>query len=94
MKCRFYLISEYIEDLPIILVFSLATTLDAVHKSLPHSVSTRLSIEKFQAEPSLECLHEILNKVTQRKFLYFLCRTTILWLRDGNFARRVNSDWK
>ncbi|XP_065056849.1 origin recognition complex subunit 3-like [Rhopilema esculentum] len=55
--------SEYIQDLPIVLVFSLATTIGAVHNSLPHSVSTRLSIEKFHAEPSLECLHIILNKV-------------------------------
>jgi len=55
--------SEYIKDLPIVLVFSLATTLSAVHNVLPQAVSTRLHIEVFHAEPSLQCLHEILNKV-------------------------------
>ena len=55
--------SEYIKDLPIVLVFSLATTLSAVHNALPQAVSTRVHIEVFHAEPSLQCLHEILNKV-------------------------------
>eukprot|EP00794_Sanderia_malayensis_P000484 gene484-1129_t len=55
--------SGYMESMPIVMIFALATTISAVHKSLPHSVSSRLSIEKFQAQPSLECLHEILNEV-------------------------------
>ena len=63
--CLFSLLfSEHIKDLLIVLVFSLATTLSAVHNALPHAVSTRLHIEVFHAEPSLQCLHEILNKVT------------------------------
>ena len=73
--------SEYIEDLPIVLVFSLATTLATVHNALPHSVSTRLHIETFQAEPSLQCLHEILNKVQ-----YFSCDALFKDSSNQNFS--------
>lgn len=55
--------SEYVPSLPIILLFGVATTLSAVHRSLPHFVSSRLCIEKFQALPSLVCLTEVVDKV-------------------------------
>lgn len=55
--------SEHSKELPIIFLFGVATTVSAVHSSLPHSVAARLSIEKFQALPSLVCLTEVVDKV-------------------------------
>ena len=55
--------SEYVKELPILFVFGVATTVSAVHRFLPHAVSSRLSIEKFQSQPSLECLTEVIDKV-------------------------------
>lgn len=55
--------SEYVKELPILFVFGVATTVSAVHRFLLHAVSSRLSIEKFQSQPSLECLTEVIDKV-------------------------------
>ena len=38
--------------LPVVLVFGVATTVDAVHRSLPHAVTSSLAIRKFASAPS------------------------------------------
>ncbi|XP_031567831.1 origin recognition complex subunit 3-like [Actinia tenebrosa] len=55
--------SQYTHDIPLVMVFGVATSVSAVHQVLPHSVSTLLSIERFQSQPSLTCLLEIISKV-------------------------------
>ncbi|KAK3739946.1 hypothetical protein QZH41_012795 [Actinostola sp. cb2023] len=63
--------SQYCQDIPITLVFGVATAVSAVHRALPHSVSTLLSIEKFQSQPSVTCLDEIISKVLMTAKLPF-----------------------
>ena len=39
--------------LPVVLVFGVATTVDTVHWSLPHCVTSCLAIPKFASAPSV-----------------------------------------
>ncbi|XP_032238004.2 origin recognition complex subunit 3 isoform X2 [Nematostella vectensis] len=55
--------SQYADHLPLVLVFGVATSVAAIHQVLPHSVSTLLSIQRFQSQPSLVCLQEIISQV-------------------------------
>ncbi|XP_012566919.2 origin recognition complex subunit 3 isoform X1 [Hydra vulgaris] len=55
--------SEHIANLPIVLLFGIATTVSSMHQSLPHFVSSHLSVEKFQSQPSIICLTEVIEKV-------------------------------
>lgn len=55
--------SEYIVDVPIVLLFGVTTAVNTVHKLLPHFVSSKLSIQKFQSLPSLVCLTQVIDKV-------------------------------
>ncbi|XP_072036057.1 origin recognition complex subunit 3-like [Amphiura filiformis] len=55
--------SQYLEKLPLVLVFGIATAVTAIHRTLPQSVSSLLSIEKFQAVPSSVYLTQLINKV-------------------------------
>ena len=45
------------------MVFGIATAVMAVHKLMPHAVSSLLSMEKFQAPPSSEYLSHLIEKV-------------------------------
>ena len=55
--------SSYVNIIPIVLMFGVATTMSAIHCALPHSVSSKLVVKKFQAQPSLNCLTEVIDKV-------------------------------
>jgi len=55
--------SQYLHELPLVLVFGIATAVTTIHKVLPHAVSGVLSIERFQSQPSHICVLEIINKV-------------------------------
>ncbi|XP_078379446.1 origin recognition complex subunit 3-like isoform X2 [Oculina patagonica] len=55
--------SQYLSELPLLLVFGIATAVTTIHKVLPHAVSSVLSIERFQSQPSHICVLEIINKV-------------------------------
>ncbi|XP_077869798.1 origin recognition complex subunit 3-like [Saccoglossus kowalevskii] len=48
--------NQYLSELPIVLIFGIATAVTAVHRLLPHAVSSLLCIEKFQAQPATEYL--------------------------------------
>ena len=45
------------------LVFGIATAVTTIHRVLPHAVSSVLSIERFQSQPSHISVLEIINKV-------------------------------
>ena len=55
--------SHHQENVPVILIFGIATTVSSVHTLLPHSVSSHLSIHKFQSLPSSAHLTKLLDKV-------------------------------
>jgi len=55
--------SEYTTDLPIVLLFGVNTAVTSVHRLLPHLVSSKLSIQTFQSQPSIVCLRKIIDQV-------------------------------
>lgn len=55
--------SNYIRQLPIVFVFGIATSVAAVHRLLPNTVSSLLCMEKFQAPPSTEYLTLVINQI-------------------------------
>ena len=55
--------SNYIHQIPIVFVFGIATSVAAVHRLLPNTVSSLLCMEKFQAPPSTEYLTLVINQV-------------------------------
>ncbi|KAJ2946991.1 hypothetical protein O0L34_g16336 [Tuta absoluta] len=57
--------SSYTSSLPIVLVFGVATTVSALHKCLPYTVSAKLHIRVFHSIPS----HVLMNYVVDTIFL-------------------------
>ncbi|ORX85318.1 hypothetical protein BCR32DRAFT_265718 [Anaeromyces robustus] len=55
--------SGYSEELPIILLIGIATSLETFHQSLPISSLSLLQIEKFKLLQSYECINEIIEKI-------------------------------
>lgn len=55
--------SNYIHQIPIVFVFGIATSVAAVHRLLPNTVSSLLCMEKFQAPPSTEYLTLVINQI-------------------------------
>ncbi|XP_030850746.1 origin recognition complex subunit 3 isoform X4 [Strongylocentrotus purpuratus] len=58
-----HICSQYLEKLPLVLTFGIATSVTVIHRLLPQSVSSCLSIEKFQAQPSSIYLSKVIDKV-------------------------------
>jgi len=89
--------SQYLSELPLVLVFGIATAVTTIHRVLPHAVSSVLSIERFQSQPSHICVLEIINKVLMTaKFPFKLGARVFRFLYDNflfhdfslqNFAR-------
>ena len=50
-------------ELPLVLVLGVATTVESIHRSLPHSVTSHLSIKKFSSVPSIQLLSELLDQL-------------------------------
>ncbi|CAF4777731.1 unnamed protein product [Pieris macdunnoughi] len=59
------IISSYISTLPIVLIFGVATSVSALHKSFPYQVSSKLLIKVFHSQPS----HVYMNQVLENIFL-------------------------
>ncbi|XP_025829507.1 origin recognition complex subunit 3 isoform X2 [Agrilus planipennis] len=57
------IISSYLNVLPFALVFGVATSTSALHKSLPHHVSSRISVKVFQSQTSVVYLNNILENI-------------------------------
>ncbi|XP_071506820.1 origin recognition complex subunit 3-like [Diadema antillarum] len=58
-----HICSQYLDKLPIVLTFGIATSVGVIHRLLPQSASSCLSMEKFQAEPSSVYLSQVIDKV-------------------------------
>ncbi|CAH0727822.1 unnamed protein product, partial [Brenthis ino] len=59
------IISSYAKSLPIVLIFGVATSVSALHKSFPYHVSSKLLIKVFHSHPS----HVYMNQVLENIFL-------------------------
>jgi len=57
-------VSYHVREMPVVLVFGIATTVDSVHRSLPHRITSLLSMEKFQAPSSSDYLSMVLQQVS------------------------------
>ncbi|XP_072355884.1 origin recognition complex subunit 3 isoform X1 [Scyliorhinus torazame] len=55
--------SNYIQQLPLVLVFGIATSPITIHRMLPHAVSSLLCIELFQSLSSTEHLTSVIDKL-------------------------------
>ena len=55
--------SLYVDKLPIVLLFGIATIPGVVHQLLPRSISSFLSIEKFHAQPAITYLLEVIERI-------------------------------
>nr|CAD7402174.1 unnamed protein product [Timema poppensis] len=55
--------SGYIMNLPLVFVFGVATTVTAVHRSLPYHVSSKVSIQVFHSQSSTDLLNIVVDKV-------------------------------
>jgi len=72
----FVCVSYHINEMPVVLIFGIATTIDSVHQSLPHRVTSLLSMERFQAPSSSDylsmVLHQVSNSAWHKFCLYYL----------------------
>ncbi|XP_047526742.1 origin recognition complex subunit 3 [Vanessa atalanta] len=59
------IISSYVQLLPLVLIFGVATSVSALHKSFPYHVSSKLLIKVFHSHPS----HVYMNQVLENIFL-------------------------
>ncbi|XP_063224951.1 origin recognition complex subunit 3 [Bacillus rossius redtenbacheri] len=55
--------SGHVQELPLVFVFGVATTVAAVHRSLPQHVSSRVCLRVFQSRPSLGLLDQVVDQV-------------------------------
>lgn len=60
---QYFLCSNHIKNLPIVLVFGVATTTAAVHRSLAQDASACVAMEVFQAQPSTHYLNHVIEQV-------------------------------
>lgn len=54
---------SYINIIPFVLVFGVATSLNVLHRTLPYHISSKTSIKVFSSQPSTTYLNNILEKV-------------------------------
>lgn len=73
-------------DLPFVLVFGVATTVESVHRSLPHSVTSLLAMQKLTAEPSIEILDKFIRAVVMSEEVPFKLGSKILQILFETFA--------
>lgn len=55
--------SNYLEKLPIVLIFGVSTTVMAIHNMIPQNASSCLDIETFFSKPVTEYLSQVFEKV-------------------------------
>lgn len=67
---QYFFCSNHIKDLPIVLVFGVATTTAAVHRSLAQDASACVAMEVFQAQPSTHYLNHVIEQVCEISIAY------------------------
>ena len=63
VKVDSHISSNHLHEVPLVLIFGIATATTAVHRLLPHATSSLLSMEKFQAPPATDYLTQLINQV-------------------------------
>jgi hypothetical protein len=63
--------SEYQSEVPFLLIFGIATTVEAIHRSLPHSTTSKLAIESFASAPSIRLLAKFVESLVMDEDLLF-----------------------
>ncbi|XP_065339702.1 origin recognition complex subunit 3 [Cloeon dipterum] len=78
-----YLASEYKSEVPVALVFGVATTETTVHSALPHRIMSRLAMETFATKNSKDFLSHLINEVIlSSKCLFRIGGTVFKMLTD------------
>ncbi|KAK7792913.1 hypothetical protein R5R35_007991 [Gryllus longicercus] len=73
-----------IPTLPIVLIMGIATSVAAVHRSLPYRMSACLSIKPFQSPPSVQLLNSVLEQILfSSEFPFRLGNKTFCFLMDA-----------
>ena len=57
------LLMKRYQQLPFVLIFGVATTITTVHRTLPHSATSKLTINKFGSPPAGQLLDQVLEKI-------------------------------
>ncbi|XP_054262243.1 origin recognition complex subunit 3 [Macrosteles quadrilineatus] len=57
------ILSGYLDRLPIVLVFGVATSVKALQSSLPHRITSRMDVRMFQSKQSVHFLNKTVNEV-------------------------------
>lgn len=57
------IVHSYINIIPFVLIFGVATSLNVLHRTLPYHVSSKISIKVFSSQPSTAYLNNILENV-------------------------------
>lgn len=57
------ILSIYINEIPLVVIFGVATSLSMIHKCLSHCMISKLAIRIFQSQPSVVFLNSVLEKV-------------------------------
>lgn len=73
-------------ELPFVLVFGVATTVDAVHASLPHVVTSQLTMQKIASQSSIEILDNFLKSVITSNAMPLKLGSHILQILSETFA--------
>ncbi|NXT55316.1 ORC3 protein, partial [Pluvianellus socialis] len=79
--------SQHIHELPLVLIFGIATSPMIIHSLLPHSVSSLLCIELFQSISSKDHLSTLIDKV-----IAFLNRRSVCELKHRVLTRPLKAD--
>ncbi|XP_046664518.1 origin recognition complex subunit 3 [Homalodisca vitripennis] len=57
------ILSGYLDRLPLVLVFGVATSVKALQSSLPHRITSRMDVRMFQSRQSVHFLNSTINEV-------------------------------
>jgi origin recognition complex subunit 3 len=63
MTAFLFLCSPHLPEFPVVLILGLATSVGAIHRSLPRSAASLLCIEQFHAQHPTKTLSQIITEV-------------------------------
>ena len=63
--------SEYKGHLPFVLIFGIATTVDSIHRLLPHGTTSKLAIDSFTSTPSIHLLAKFIETIVMDSSIAF-----------------------
>ena len=77
---------ELADFLPFVLIFGVATTVDAVHTSLPHVITSHLTMQKIASQSSIEILDKFFKAVVMSNEIPLKLGSNILQILFETFA--------